>query len=101
MEVVTRFKAEVVAAPKHEARLRALGCLVRGCRREPIHLHHVRRNSGIGMKPGPDALVNLCWQHHGEGHQIGWRTWERRQGLDLWAIAAWYAFTSRCLGLLP
>lgn len=103
-EVVSRLKAEkVAAAPLHEARLRDCGCLVRGCRREPIHLHHERRSTGggMGMKPGPEWQIPLCWHHHAEGHQIGWRTWERRYDLDLRAIAMWLAFQSRCLGLLP
>lgn len=103
VEVVPRFKAVVVSAPKHEDRLRGCGCLVPGCRREPIHLHHERRGTGGGMgrKPGPQWLLPLCWEHHAEGHQIGWRTWERRYGLNLYVCACWLAFHSRALGILP
>lgn len=99
-EVTPRFKVEVFPAPRHEARLRTMGCLVRGCRREPIHLHHAKSRGAGGR---PEDLVPLCWWHHvgpGGGHTMGWKTWERRNGLDLAACAAWFAFHSRALGIL-
>jgi hypothetical protein len=34
------------------------------------------------------SCVPLCLDHHTEGHQQGWRTFEVRHGLDLAAIAA-------------
>ena len=51
--------------------------------------HHVRTaaNSGTGMKPGDEWLVPLCDKHHKEGHQKGWKTFERKYGVDLKAIA--------------
>ena len=55
----------------------------------PIVAHHVRTaaNSGAGMKPSDEWLVPLCDKHHKEGHQKGWKTFERKYGVDLKAIA--------------
>lgn len=69
--------------------IRELGCLVPGCRLEPVELHHVRSaaTAGTAYKP-PDAwLVPLCWRHHRAGHRLGWANWQREYGVDLAAEA--------------
>lgn len=43
------------------------------------------------MKPGDEWVVNLCWKHHAEGHQGGWKTFERKFGVDLATHAKWLA----------
>jgi hypothetical protein len=50
-----------------------------------VQAHHVRTaaNAGTGLKPPDTAAVPLCDQHHYEGHQIGWRTFEARYRVDL------------------
>jgi hypothetical protein len=44
----------------------------------------------VGLKYGTDSegAVGLCLDHHTEGHQGGWRSFEVRYGVDLSAIAA-------------
>jgi hypothetical protein len=63
-------------------------CCVRGCTNLNIDCAHVRRaaNSGAGMKPSDAYCVSLCHEHHMESHR-GERTFERRYGLDLLALA--------------
>jgi hypothetical protein len=55
--------------------------------------HHVRTaaNSGTGMKPGDEWLVPLCDFHHKMGHQKGWKTFERRHGVEMQILAKAYA----------
>lgn len=102
-EVETRFKAEEVPETPHARWIRSLGCCVPGCRRTPIHAHHVRSaaTAGTGMKPSPEHLVNCCFFHHQEGHQIGWRTWERKYRILLVPHTQKLAKRSRELGILP
>lgn len=97
-QVVTRFKAESVRAPKHEGRLRAFGCLVPGCCQEPIHLHHALTKGAHGDNPA--NLVPLCFWHHRAFHDKGRHTFKRLFGIDVEVSAGWLAFHSRCLGLL-
>lgn len=86
----------------HLARIRALGCCVPRCPhgrasfRDPwyreyaqrfIHAHHIRIGAGTGLKPSDSQVIGLCAPHHHEGHQCGWRTFERKYGIDLYAIS--------------
>lgn len=77
--------------------IRGLGCLVPGCRLEPVELHHVRSaaTSGTGLKPSDKWIVPLCWWHHQEGDRIGWQTWRRKYGIDLAAAAREFAQIDR------
>ncbi len=95
--VVTRFKVEAIDGQRHADRVRSLGCCVRGCGRLPIHTHHAKSRGAGGVAKD---LVNLCWWHHAEYHQIGRLTWQRKYHLDLAAIASWHAFLSHKFGLL-
>lgn len=54
----------------------------------PIECAHVRRanNSGTGFKPSDAFTVALCRDHHRESHQ-GEKSFERKYGLDLLALA--------------
>jgi hypothetical protein len=97
-EVTTRFKSEVVDGRKHARRVRSFGCCIPGCRKTPIHTHHVK---SVGAGGQPDDLIPLCVFHHTEGHQIGWKTFERRYCIGLTDQAEYYAAVSRTLGLLP
>lgn len=98
VDVVTRFKAVPVSAPKHEARLRAFGCLVPGCLQKTIHLHHALTKGAHGDLP--QNLVPLCFLHHRAFHDKGRHTFKRLYGIDLEVAAAWLAFHSRMLGIL-
>lgn len=83
----------VVRSPKHLAFVRCQGCGIAGCKQTPIHAHHIRTaaTAGTGIKPSDAAAVNLCWKHHAEGHQTGWKTFERKYGVDLATHAMWLA----------
>lgn len=98
VEVVTRFKGKIVPAPLHEEWLREHGCIVPGCRCEPIHLHHAKTKGAHGNRP--ENLVGLCFYHHHEVHLRGRHTFARMFGVDLLVCAGWLAFLSRCEGRL-
>jgi hypothetical protein len=69
----------------HRAFVRRHACSVPGCDRKPIEFAHVKtRGSGGHDKDG----VSLCLEHHREQHSIGIETFQRRHGIDLWAVAA-------------
>lgn len=102
-EVVTRFKVPRIRSEPHLRWIRSLGyCALCGRRTDEIEAHHDRRfgDGGIGMKPGDDKCVNLCFWCHREGHTSGWEQRERHYGKSLKAAAAWLAFHSRTLGIL-
>ncbi len=68
--------------------VRGFQCCVPNCSGRPVIPHHVRSagNAGMGEKDDRYA-VPLCNDHHISGHQIGWRTFEAKHGLDLEALA--------------
>ena len=84
----TTIKPKLSYAARWEI-IRALGCCVSGCWHTPIDPHHVRTaaNSGTGMKPSDDFVVGICAYHHRIGHHIGWKTFQKRYGVDLMALA--------------
>jgi hypothetical protein len=82
--MLQRTKPRISERERQEI-IRGLGCTVQPCWHTPIDLHHVRTaaNSGTGMKPDNSFLVALCRFHHREGDRIGWKTFEKRYGVDL------------------
>ncbi len=66
-------------------------------------VHHERRGTGggTGLKPPPESGVNICFEHHREGHHGGWITCEQRWGVDLKEVARGQAIVSRAMGYLP
>lgn len=62
-------------------------CLLagRGCSGAVV-AHHVRSRGAGGVDQG--NTVPLCDGHHREGHQVGWRSFERTYAADLAAHAA-------------
>lgn len=77
----------------HLAFVRSLDCCIEGCRGSPVQAHHVRTaaTAGVGLKPPDTATVPLCHGHHRELHDRGRRTFEARYGVDLGALAAFFA----------
>ena len=75
---------------RHEKWVRGHACSVPGCDDGPIELAHVRSaaNAGIGLRPHSTFTVSLCTEHHREQHQVGVEVFQRRHGIDLWALAA-------------
>ena len=55
-----------------------------------MHAHHCREgaNGSMGKKPDDSTAVPLCEVAHAEIHNVGWRTFEARYGVDLSALAA-------------
>ena len=95
-------KRVFIRASAHLARVRACGCCVPGCWREPVQAHHDRRDGrgGTGIKPSDIFCVPLCNLHHSQVHHKGVIWVEREYGLDLRAIATWQAYLSKQLGLI-
>jgi hypothetical protein len=82
---------------RHLRWIRRQSCVVPDCRSfAAIEAAHVRTagNAGTGIKPHDKFTVPMCREHHAEQHKRGWRTFERRYGLDLLAEAAKYAESS-------
>ena len=72
----------------HRDWVRGHRCCVPGCQLMPIEVAHVNRAStrGIGQKSSDAQTVSLCREHHAESHR-GERTFERKHGVDLMALA--------------
>lgn len=103
VQVTPRFKRVAVNGDRHFERLRSCACCVPGCQNTPVVVHHERRGTGggTGLKPGPEAGINICFWHHDLGHRTGWVTCEQAWGVDLREIARGQAIISRAMGLLP
>lgn len=90
---------------KHVAWVRAQGCFLHlpECVGLRVHAHHERRGSsaGWGRKPDDRCVLPLCARHHAEGHNGGWRTFEKKYACDLIAVALDYAERSPYLPLDP
>ena len=84
------LRAPEKAWPRHERFVRSHHCSVPGCRCGPIRFAHIRSaaNSGTGIRPNASFGVSLCHTHHLEQHNIGQPAFERKYGLDLFALAA-------------
>jgi hypothetical protein len=80
-----RIDRHAAAYGTHAAVVRAMDCLVRGCRVRPVQAAHVKSRGAGGTWRD---LIPLCWRHHGEQHAVGVRTFAARHGLDLAAAAA-------------
>ncbi|NTZ42131.1 DUF968 domain-containing protein [Altererythrobacter sp. SALINAS58] len=79
--------------PAHRAWVRHHRCSVTNCEQLPIECSHVRKGTdgGQGLKPSDRWTVSLCREHHAEQHRIGERAFEKRHGLDLYALAQEFA----------
>jgi hypothetical protein len=71
-----------------------LRCCVSGCQKLGGHRagtisdpHHVRTKGALGKQVDDCNVVPLCYQHHEEGHRIGWQTFARRYRVCLPAVA--------------
>lgn len=61
-------------------------CCIPGCRRRRSDPAHVVSTGAGGKDRG--NVVPLCRPHHDQQHLIGVKTFQRKHGLDLAAIAA-------------
>jgi len=55
-----------------------------------VDFAHLRSaaNAGKGQKPHDIFGVSLCRTHHNEQHQLGVEAFNKKYGIDLWALAA-------------
>lgn len=76
-------------SPAHRAWVRSHRCCVPGCQLMPIECAHVSRSSsgGMGMKSSDAMCLSLCREHHAESHRIGEKTFNRKHGIDMMALA--------------
>lgn len=81
------------SCPAHRAWVRRHRCCVPGCQMLPIECAHVRTGTdgGQALKPSDRWTISLCNYHHAEQHRIGERSFEKRYGIDLAALAEEFA----------
>jgi len=79
--------------PRHRRWVRSHGCCVPGCEAASVEFAHLRCcvNAGMGQKPHDLFGVSLCCHHHDEQHRLGVDAFNRKYGIDLWALAAEFA----------
>lgn len=85
--------AEGIRQVTHSEYIRTRRCLVGWNCEGDVVAHHIRSvaaGAGTGIKPGDEWLVPLCHKHHMEGHDKGWRSFERRHSINLAEKAADY-----------
>lgn len=72
----------------HRDWVRKFQCSVPGCSSMPIEVAHINRAStrGMGQKSSDAQTIALCREHHSESHR-GEKSFERKYGLDLMALA--------------
>jgi hypothetical protein len=74
--------------PRHRRFVRSFECAVPGCHGKAVCAHlRTAANAGTALKPADWFTVPLCDEHHKEQEgRTG--TFERRHGLNLFALAA-------------
>lgn len=79
--------------PRHRRWVKSHGCCVPHCDSSEIEFAHLRSaaNAGTGQKPHDGFGVSLCRKHHDEQHSLGVAAFDRKYGIDLWALAAEFA----------
>lgn len=79
--------------PRHRRWVRSHGCCVPGCGATSVDFAHLRSATivGMGQKPHDIFGVSLCRDHHVEQHSLGVEVFDRKYGIDLWALAAEFA----------
>jgi hypothetical protein len=58
-----------------------------------VDFAHLRScaNAGVAQNPHDIFGVSLCRVHHDEQHNLGVDAFDRKYGIDLWALAAEFA----------
>ena len=79
--------------PRHRRWVRSHGCCVPGCGATTVDFAHLRSaaNAGAAQKPHDVFGVSPCRSHHVEQHSLGVDAFDRKYGIDLWALAAEFA----------
>ena len=81
------------AWPRHRRWVKSHGSCIPGCDATSIDFAHLRSasNAGTGQKPNDIFGVSLCRHHHVEQHSLGVDAFDKKYGVDLWALAAEFA----------
>jgi hypothetical protein len=76
--------------PRHRRWVRSHRCCVPDCEAKSVDFAHLRSasNAGIAQTPHDIFGVSLCRAHHAEQHRFGIGAFNRKYGIDLWALAA-------------
>lgn len=76
--------------PRHRRWVKSHGCCVPHCNASSVDFAHLRSatNAGTGLKPHDGFGVSLCRTHHIEQHTLGTAGFDKKYGIDLWALAA-------------
>jgi hypothetical protein len=79
--------------PRHRRWVKAHGCCVPNCQCPSVDFAHLRSaaNAGKDQRPHDIFGVSLCRSHHEEQHRIGADAFDKKYGIDLWALAAEFA----------
>ncbi len=79
--------------PRHRRWVKLHGCCVPDCTASTTEFAHLRSaaNAGKDQKPHDAFGISLCQTHHDEQHRIGVRSFGRKYGIDVWALAAEFA----------
>ena len=82
--------------PRHRRWVRSHGCCVPGCDATSVDFAHLRSaaNAGTAQKPHDAFGVSLCRAHHDEQHRIGAASFGQKYRIDLWGLAAEFAWRS-------
>ena len=73
-EIIDRNKHRLHMKKKEKERfdkLKQIGCIAcqkKGLFSEPI-IHHIRKHTGMGLRPDHDQTIPLCPQHHNMGNE--------------------------------
>ena len=73
-EIIDRNKHRLHMKKKEKERfdkLKQIGCIAcqkKGLFSEPI-IHHIRKHTGMGLRPSHEQTIPLCPQHHNMGNE--------------------------------
>ena len=78
---------------RHRRWVKSHGCCVPECPALNVDFAHLRSaaNAGTGQTPHDIFGISLCRVHHDEQHRIGAEAFNKKYGIDLWALAAEFA----------
>ncbi len=94
VDVTPNFKVERIRDPRYVADLHECPCCIPGCRRGPIHAHHLICSldaKARGLKASDIWCLPLCLYHHTALHAAGnERRWWETMGIDPIAFCRHY-----------
>ena len=84
------MKPKTAAEKRYHDRVAQEPCVV--CGAMPVHVHHVREHTGLGVRPNHYDVIALCPKHHQHGGygvavHSGVKEWEKNFGAQLELLA--------------